>query len=160
MNTPSPLIPQGVTPARGKSSFFFKVLMILTVHVVVIGGMLLQGCKDTKDKDSTSNPPSDSTTTSTSDTMPPVTNPTAVSNSAQAPVSAIPAQPQALPPGGVAQQPPPVIQAPVQAPIQPVAAPVAAPTVPDTSVGRDWTLSPRAIRWAPLPTRTAFPSRR
>jgi hypothetical protein len=47
MNTPSPLVPQGATPPRGKSSLYFKVLMILTVHVVVIGGMLLQGCKDT-----------------------------------------------------------------------------------------------------------------
>ena len=47
MNTNSPLIPQGTTPARGKSSLYFKVLMILTVHVVLIGGMLLQGCKVT-----------------------------------------------------------------------------------------------------------------
>jgi len=47
MNNPSPLIPQGATPPREKSSLYFKVLMILTVHVVVIGGMLLQGCKDT-----------------------------------------------------------------------------------------------------------------
>ena len=58
MNTPSPLIPQGTTPSRGKSSIYFKVLMILTVHVVVIGGMLLQGCKDTNSqtKTDTSNP--------------------------------------------------------------------------------------------------------
>jgi LysM repeat protein len=54
MNTPSPLIPQGATPPRGKSSLYFKILMILTVHVVVIGGMLLQGCKDTSTKDLTS----------------------------------------------------------------------------------------------------------
>ncbi len=46
MNTPSPLVPQGATPPKPKSSLYFKVLMILTVHVVVIGGMLLQGCKD------------------------------------------------------------------------------------------------------------------
>jgi LysM repeat protein len=51
MNTPSPLIPQGATPPRGKSGLYFKVLMILSVHVVVIGGMLLQGCKDTSTKD-------------------------------------------------------------------------------------------------------------
>jgi N-acetylmuramoyl-L-alanine amidase len=47
MNNPSPLLPQGAKPPREKSSLYFKVLMILTVHVVVIGGMLLQGCKDT-----------------------------------------------------------------------------------------------------------------
>jgi LysM repeat protein len=51
MNTPSPLVPQGATPPREKSSLYFKILMILTVHVVVIGGMLLQGCKDTSTKD-------------------------------------------------------------------------------------------------------------
>jgi LysM repeat protein len=64
MNNPSPLIPQGATPPRAKSSLYFKVLMILTVHVVVIGGMLLQGCKDTaKDQAKT-----DSTTAATGDT--------------------------------------------------------------------------------------------
>src|ERR1700722_17992959 len=46
MNTPSPFVPQGTQPPRGKSSLYFKVLMIVTVHVVLIGGMLLQGCKD------------------------------------------------------------------------------------------------------------------
>src|SRR5580698_9689088 len=51
MNTPSPLVPQGATPPKPKSSLYFKVLMILSVHVVVIGGMLLQGCKDTSTKD-------------------------------------------------------------------------------------------------------------
>jgi LysM repeat protein len=65
MNNPSPLIPQGATPPRVKSSLYFKVLMILTVHVVVIGGMLLQGCKDTaKDQaktDSTAVTPGDTT---------------------------------------------------------------------------------------------------
>ena len=47
MNIPSPLVPQGTQPQREKSSLYFKVLMIVTVHVVLIGGMLLQGCKDT-----------------------------------------------------------------------------------------------------------------
>jgi len=64
MNTPSPLIPQGATPPRGKSGLYFKVLMILTVHVVVIGGMLLQGCKDTSTKDQASK---DSTALPTND---------------------------------------------------------------------------------------------
>jgi hypothetical protein len=47
MNTPIPLIRDGLTPFRGKSSFFFKVLLILAIHVVIIGVMLLQGCKVT-----------------------------------------------------------------------------------------------------------------
>src|ERR1700691_5784870 len=55
MNTPSPLVPQGTQPQRGKSSLYVKVLMILTVHVVLIGGMLLQGCKDTA-KEQTKDP--------------------------------------------------------------------------------------------------------
>jgi LysM repeat protein len=66
MNTPSPLVPQGATPPRGKSSLYFKILMILTVHVVVIGGMLLQGCKDVKDQakqDNSAAPGADPATT-------------------------------------------------------------------------------------------------
>ena len=76
MNTPSPLVPQGATPPRGKSSLYFKVLMILTVHVVVIGGMLLQGCKDNKDlakQDSVisaTNDPMATTSAATSATVP------------------------------------------------------------------------------------------
>lgn len=47
MNTTTPLIREGITPFRGKSSFFFKVMLVLSVHLVVIGVMLLQGCKNT-----------------------------------------------------------------------------------------------------------------
>lgn len=47
MNTTSPLVPQGAIPPRPKNSLYIKILMVLSVHVVVIGGMLLQGCKDT-----------------------------------------------------------------------------------------------------------------
>jgi LysM repeat protein len=50
MNTPSPLVPQGATPPRAKNSLYIKILMILSVHVVVIGGMLLQGCTHTTDQ--------------------------------------------------------------------------------------------------------------
>jgi len=47
MNTPSPLVPQGTSPERGRSSLYFKILMIVSLHVVLIGGMLLQGCSKT-----------------------------------------------------------------------------------------------------------------
>jgi LysM repeat protein len=88
MNTPSPLVPQGTQPKRAKSSLYFKVLMILTVHVVLIGGMLLQGCKDTA-KEQTKDPslsqsggdatsPSNSVAT-TDSSLPPV-NTAAMSN--------------------------------------------------------------------------------
>jgi LysM repeat protein len=77
MNTNSPLVPQGATPPRGKSSLAFKVLMILAIHVVVIGGMLLQGCKDTAKENanstSTNEPGYASTTNTGPETMPPVT---------------------------------------------------------------------------------------
>jgi LysM repeat protein len=47
MNTPNPLLPQGTIPPRGPSSLYFKILMIFAVHIVVLGGILLVGCKDT-----------------------------------------------------------------------------------------------------------------
>ena len=51
MNTPNPLLPQGALPPREPSSLYFKILMIIAVHIVVIGGILMVGCKDTaKDK--------------------------------------------------------------------------------------------------------------
>ena len=78
MNTPSPLIPLGAMPPRGKSSLYFKVLMVVTVHVVLIGGMLLQGCKDNTSKDLTNN----SQTPNPADTMPMATNPAPASNPA------------------------------------------------------------------------------
>jgi peptidoglycan DL-endopeptidase LytF len=53
---------------QAKNSLYFKVLMILAVHVVVIGGMLMQGCRDTAPaKDTTK---TDSSTSGASDTSP------------------------------------------------------------------------------------------
>jgi LysM repeat protein len=43
MNTPSPLVPQGTTPSR-KSTIRIAFFSILIVHVVFIGGLLIQGC--------------------------------------------------------------------------------------------------------------------
>jgi LysM repeat protein len=90
MNTPSPLVPQGTQPPRAKSSLYFKVLMILTVHVVLIGGMLLQGCKDTS-KEQTKDPAlsqaggdttSPSNSVAAADTTIPSVSTTALSNQA------------------------------------------------------------------------------
>src|SRR6478672_10966599 len=50
MNTPSPLVPQGTSPSKNKSTIRIAFFTILIVHVVFIGGLLIQGC--TKD-----NPP-------------------------------------------------------------------------------------------------------
>jgi LysM repeat protein len=50
MNTPNPLLPQGTLPPRGRSTLFFKILMIFAVHIVVLGGILMVGCNPAKDK--------------------------------------------------------------------------------------------------------------
>jgi hypothetical protein len=78
MDTPTPLIRQGIKPFRGKSTFYFKFFLIFTVHVVAIGGLLLQGCKDTSPKEaSAALPPLDPTSTITAvnpvQTLPPLT---------------------------------------------------------------------------------------
>ncbi len=53
MNTPSPLIPQGsLQQARGKSNVRIAIFTILAIHVLLLGGLLIQGCKrDTKTAD-------------------------------------------------------------------------------------------------------------
>jgi LysM repeat protein len=128
MNTPSPLIPQGSIPAKGKSSVFFKVLMILTVHVVLIGGMLLQGCKDTKDS-AAIQPAPDATTNqpAPTDTVPPATTAANISNN----VPGAPAQPVPAPGAPMAQVP---SGAPPTAAPAPMAVPVPAPVVPAAPV--------------------------
>ena len=50
MNTPNPLLPQGVLPPRARSGLYFKILMIFAVHIVVLGGILLVGCNNHTDK--------------------------------------------------------------------------------------------------------------
>ena len=64
MNSETPLIREGLKPIHGKPSFFFKVMLILAVHLVIIGGLLLQGCKSINPKDA-------SLTPSAPDTAPP-----------------------------------------------------------------------------------------
>ncbi|MDB6058348.1 MAG: Peptidoglycan-binding LysM, partial [Verrucomicrobiales bacterium] len=44
MNTPSPLVPQGTKPSKNKSTIRIAFFTILIVHVVFIGGLLIQGC--------------------------------------------------------------------------------------------------------------------
>src|SRR3954463_3887179 len=50
---PNPLVPQGTfeSQARGKSHVRIAVFTILAIHVVVLGALLIQGCK--RDKDDT-----------------------------------------------------------------------------------------------------------
>src|SRR4029077_4181062 len=62
MNTPNPLIPQGVLSqqAKGRTNIRIAVFTILAVHVVLLGGLLIQGCKpetkkEAKENDMTTN---------------------------------------------------------------------------------------------------------
>jgi LysM repeat protein len=60
MNEPSPLVPQGSfeSQARRKSHVRIAVFSILAIHVVVLGGLLILGCKrDDKGTDTAENPP-------------------------------------------------------------------------------------------------------
>src|ERR1051325_4236474 len=47
MSTPNPLIAQGTNPntPRVKSNIKIAVVSILAIHLVLFGGLLLQGCK-------------------------------------------------------------------------------------------------------------------
>jgi LysM repeat protein len=51
MNTPSPLVPQGsLLQSKGKSTVRIAFFTIAAIHVVFIGGLLMQGCKKSEDK--------------------------------------------------------------------------------------------------------------
>lgn len=79
MSTPNPLIPQGSLQqkaAGGNSNFRIAVATIVGIHVVFLGGLLLQGCKrDTQTADNADT----ETNTATIPTFsyPPITNNTA-----------------------------------------------------------------------------------
>jgi LysM repeat protein len=70
MNEPSPLVPQGSfeAQARRKSHVRIAVFGILAVHVVVLGGLLILGCKrEDKPAETADTPPP----TATNDLTPP-----------------------------------------------------------------------------------------
>ncbi len=51
-NTPSPLVPQGTLPDKqGKSHVRIAVFTIMAIHAVLLGALLLQGCKRTTTAD-------------------------------------------------------------------------------------------------------------
>ncbi len=72
MSTPNPLIPQGMLPDnRGKSHVRIAVFTILAIHVVLLGALLIQGCKRSPEA-----PPPDLTALNTNYPPPPIdTNP-------------------------------------------------------------------------------------
>jgi LysM repeat protein len=107
-NNPSPLVPQGTLPDnRGKSRVQFTVLTILAVHAVVLGVVLLQGCKRTATDPNvelqalaTNTPPPEAMTP-----PPVVTPPPQVAQIPQAPVAQAPLDTQAPPPTIAVPQP-------------------------------------------------------
>ncbi len=50
MNTPNPLVPQGSFQSKGKSTVRIAFFTIAAIHVVFIGGLLMQGCKKPEEK--------------------------------------------------------------------------------------------------------------
>ena len=120
-NIPSPLVPQGTLPDnRGKSRVQFTVLTILAVHAVVLGVVLLQGCKRTATDPNlelqalaTNYPPPEAIAP-----PPVVTPPPAV---AQAPVTPQPVQIDTQAPPPVVAITPPADPTPVIPPPLPVA---------------------------------------
>lgn len=51
MNTPNPLVPQGsLLQSKGKSTVRIAFFTIAAIHLVFIGGLLMQGCKKSDDK--------------------------------------------------------------------------------------------------------------
>lgn len=98
MNTPSPLVPQGTKPSKNKSTIRIAFFTILIVHVVFIGGLLIQGCS--KDSSTPTDGSTNGAKTNADAAMPangdiaaiPTPDPTAATTGAPATdISAIPA---------------------------------------------------------------------
>ena len=97
MNTPNPLIPQGILSqqARGKTNMRIVVFTILALHLVLLGGLLMQGCKPETKKEAKENEmatnalplmaPYESNTN-----LPAETNPSTIAQNNNVPVSPAP----------------------------------------------------------------------
>ncbi len=116
MNTPNPLLPQGTLPPPGRSSLYFKILVVFAFHIVVLGGILMVGCN--RDASKTSSAQKDGY----ADATPPPSSD--VSTPAPGPVP--------LPPAGGSQiAPTPVVQQITTTPSLGVMTPVP-PTIAQT----------------------------
>lgn len=115
MNTPNPLLPQGTMPPRERSTLYFKVLLIIAVHLVVFGGILMVGCNNKPSTDKTK--PEDVTSTA------PMTPP-----GADLPPATPTPPPTGAPTGTAPTTPPPLTPTPIAitpAPPTPPPAPAA-----------------------------------
>lgn len=129
MNTPSPLVPQGTKPAKNKSTIRIAFFTILIVHVIFIGGLLIQGCS----KDST--PASDSAAKPTADTAAPVTDPAALPADATAPAAATPDATAATAAVAAPVNPVTTTTAPAAITPAPLTAPISAAPAPQVATG-------------------------
>lgn len=103
---PNPLVPQGTfeSQARGKSHVRIAVFTILAIHVVVLGALLIQGCKrDKEDTTANGTPTNDFTgiapfggsndivstppTSNPTPTIPPFSNPPTAVNTGASPTT-------------------------------------------------------------------------
>lgn len=50
MDVQTPLIREGMKPSGGKATVFFRIMVVFAVHLLFIGGLLVQGCKQTSIK--------------------------------------------------------------------------------------------------------------
>jgi LysM repeat protein len=124
MNTPNPLLPQGALPPRGGSSLYFKILVIFAVHIVLLGGILMVGCKNTSSDKAKTDQSSDVAKSDPMSATPPDYSAPAPSAPAPAPAATLaggtsPLAPSAPQPGTVSQVPSP---APAIAPLAPIPA--------------------------------------
>jgi LysM repeat protein len=119
MNNPSPLVPQGslLERSRGKSNVRIAIFTILAVHVVLLSGLLMLGCKrDTQQVAVNEEPP-------VASYFPPYTNdlPPLVQHFLDDPPPVVHAAPE--PP----REPQVTRTAPIPTPPAPIAPPVAVP---------------------------------
>ena len=123
MNTPSPLVPQGTLPDKGKSRIRIVVFAIIAAHVFMLGVFLIAGCKKTSTETAQQEPAPPPVTPPVE---PPPLPPPAVT-------SAPPATPSALA-GGTAPVPPPETIVNPPPPPPPVEPPPSPPTFSEHTI--------------------------
>ena len=121
LTTPSPLVPQGALPdSRGRSHIRIAVFSILAVHAVLLGTLLIFGCKKAPDQTTDQNVPADLTNNSafpapppqmaftppqfpdpTATQIPPLPSPTTTTVATSEPPPAAAATPSTIPPSDV-----------------------------------------------------------
>jgi LysM repeat protein len=116
MSTPNPLLPQGVLPDKGKSHVRIAVFTILAIHVVLLSGLLILGCKKTEEP-----PPSD--LSSVTNLFPPLAPPEVLPEPTSAP--SLTEHPAIVPPTDTqafVAPPPVVVTPPIPPPVESMAA--------------------------------------